>query len=99
MSKKSEIKKNIRFYKKEMEKWELRIFISLILIFLGITIFYFIHLKANNWNIKNLQINTLKLPELGILTPFIFCLNFSARQFNYYKKQLDLYKLKKVESE
>ena len=99
MSKKSEIKKNIRFYKKEMEKWELRIFISLILIFLGITVFCFLYLKANNWNITSLQINTLELPKLGILTPFIFCLSFSARQFNYYKKQLDLYKLKKVESE
>ena len=35
MAKKSEIKKYIKFYKKEMEKWEFRILISLILIFFG----------------------------------------------------------------
>lgn len=99
MSNKSEIKKNIRFYKKEMEKWELRILISLILIFSGIALFCLLYLKANDWNITRLQMNMLELPKLSILTPFIFCLSFSSRQFNYYKKQLDLYKLKKVESE
>jgi uncharacterized membrane protein len=95
MAKKSEIKKNIKFYKKELEKWELRILISLVLIFLGITVFY---LSANNWDITNIKFGTLELPKLSLLTPFIFCLGFSARQFNYYKKQLDLYKIKYTES-
>jgi len=98
MAKKSEIKKNIKFYKKEMEKWELRIFISLILIFLGITIVYLLYLKAYNWDITNTRIGTLEFPKLSLLTPFLFCLGFSTRQFNYYKKQLDLYKLKYTES-
>ncbi|MGY0393548.1 hypothetical protein ACW5R3_13450 [Bizionia sp. KMM 8389] len=94
MAKKSEIKKNIKFYKKELEKWELRILISLVLIFLGITVFY---LRASNWDITNIDLGTLELPKLGLLTPLVFCLCFSARQFNYYKKQLDLYKLKYTE--
>ncbi|MFL1013688.1 hypothetical protein [Flavisericum labens] len=98
MAKKSEIKKNIKFYKKELEKWELRILISLVLIFLGITVFYLFYLRANNWDITNIDFGTLELPKLSLLTPLVFCLGFSARQFNYYKKQLDLYKLKYTES-
>ena len=98
MSKKSEIKKGVKFYKKEMEKWESRILISLILIFLGIAVFWIIYLKANNWNIIELKINLLELPKLSILAPLFFWLSFSSRQFNYYKKQLDLYKLKNLES-
>jgi hypothetical protein len=98
MAKKSEIKKNIKFYKKELEKWELRILISLVLIFLGITVFYLFYLRANNWNIKNIDFGTLELPKLNLLSPLVFCLGFSARQFNYYKKQLDLYKLIYTES-
>lgn len=98
MAKKSEIKKNIKFYKKEMKKWELRTLISIILIFLGIAIFYFLYLKAHNWDITNIEISTLEFPKLSLITPFLFCLGFSARQFNYYKKQLDLYKLKYTES-
>ena len=85
-------------YKKEMEKWESRILISLILIFLGIAVFWIIYLKANNWNIIELKINLLELPKLSILAPLFFWLSFSSRQFNYYKKQLDLYKLKNLES-
>jgi|TARA_B110000967_G_C18656223_1_gene445886 hypothetical protein len=95
MAKKSEIKKNIKFYKKELEKWELRILISLVLIFLGITVFYLFYLRASNWDITNVDFATLELPKLSLL---VFCLGFSARQFNYYKKQLDLYKLKYTES-
>ncbi len=98
MAKKREIKKNIKFYKKEMEKWEFRILISLVLIFLGITVFYLFYLKAYDWNITNIEFGALEIPKLSLLTPFIFCLGFSARQFNYYKKQLDLYKLKSTES-
>ncbi len=98
MAKKSEIKKNIKFYKKEMEKWEFRILISLILIFLGIIVFYLFYLKVNNWDFTNIEFGTLEFPKLSLLTPFLFCLGFSARQFNYYKKQLDLYKLKYTES-
>ncbi|MFT6870362.1 MAG: hypothetical protein ACJAXF_001856 [Polaribacter sp.] len=98
MAKKSEIKKNIKFYKKEMKKWEFRILISLILFFLGITVFYLFYLKANNWDFTNIGFVTLDFPKLSLLTPFIFCLGFSARQFNYYKKQLDSYKLKYTES-
>ena len=98
MAKKSKIKKNIKFYKKEMEKWELRILISLVLIFIGITIFYIFYLKAYDWNIANIDFGDLELPKLSLLTPFIFFLVFSTRQFNYYKKQLDLYKLKSTES-
>ena len=97
MAKKSKIKKNIKFYKKEMKKWELRILISLIIIFSGITIIYLFYLKAYNWNITNIEFGTFEFPKLSLLTPFIFCLVFSARQFNYYKKQLDLYKLKYTE--
>lgn len=98
MAKKSEIKKNIKFYKKEMEKWEFRILISLIFIFLGIIVFYLFYLKVNNWDFTNIEFGTLEFPKLSLLTPFLFCLGFSARQFNYYKKQLDLYKLKCTES-
>ncbi|WP_111710319.1 hypothetical protein [Lutibacter citreus] len=97
MAKKKEIKKNIKFYKKEIEKWELRILVSLILIFLGIIIVYLFYLKAYNWNITNIEFGTLEFPKLSLLTPFIFYLAFSARQFNYYKKQLDLYRLKYTE--
>ena len=87
MAKKSEIKKNIKFYKKEMKKWELRILISLVLILVGITVFYLFYLKAYDWNIANIEFGALEFPKLSLLTPFIFCLGFSARQFNYYKKQ------------
>jgi hypothetical protein len=97
MAKKSKIKKNIKFYKKEMKKWELRILISLIIIVLGITIVYLFYLKEYNWNITNIEFGTFEFPKLSLLTPFIFCLVFSAKQFNYYKKQLDLYKLKHTE--
>ncbi|GAA0717812.1 hypothetical protein GCM10009430_15180 [Aquimarina litoralis] len=97
MSKKNEIKKNIKFYKKEMKKWEFRILISLILIFLGISIFYFLYLKAYNWDIKNIEFVTLEYSKLSLLTPFLFGLGFSAKQFNYYKRQLDMYKLKYTE--
>jgi uncharacterized membrane protein len=95
MAKENEIKKNIKFYKKELEKWELRILISLVLIFLGIIVFY---LEANNWDFTNIKFGTLEFPKLSPLTPFLFYLGFSAKQFNYYKKQLDLYKLKYTES-
>ena len=98
MAKKSEIKKNIKFYKKEMKKWEFRILISLILILLGIIVFYLFYLKVNNWDFTNIEFGTLEFPKLSLLTPFLFCLGFSARQFNYYKKKLDLYKLKYTES-
>ena len=98
MAKKSEIKKNIKFYKKEMEKWELRILISLILVFVGISVFYLFYMKAYNWELTNMEVGTLAFPKLSLLTPFFFYLGFSARQFNYYKKQLALYKLKYTES-
>lgn len=94
MTKKSKIKKSINFYKKEMKKWEFRIIISLIIIVLEISIVYFLYLKSNNWDISNTNINLYTFSKFSILSPFIFCLSFSARQFNYYKKQMDLYKLK-----
>ena len=98
MAKKREIKKNIKFYKKKMEKWEFRILMSLVLIFIGISVFYCFYLKASNWDITSVEFKTLEFPKLSLLTPFIFTLSFSVRQFNYYKKQLDLYKLKYTES-
>jgi len=97
MTKKATIKKNIKFYKKELEKWELRILRSLVLIFIGITVFYLFYLRANSWDITNIDFGTLEFPKLSLLTPFVFCLGFSVKQFNYYKKQLDLYKLKYTE--
>lgn len=98
MARKSKIKKNINFYNSEMKKWEVRILISLILIILGISIVYFLYLKAYNWDITNTNISIYEYSKFSILSPFIFCLGFSARQFNYYKKQMDLYKLKDIDS-
>jgi hypothetical protein len=98
MAKRREIKKNIKFYKKEMEKWELIILISLVLIFAGIIVFYYFYLKAYNWDITNIEFGTLEFARISLLAPFIFSLRFSVKQFNYYKKQLDLYKLKYTES-
>lgn len=94
MARKSKIKKNIKFYKKKMRKWELRISFSLILIILGVSFFYYLYLEACNWNITNMKINLYEYSKLSILSPFFFCLRFSVSQFNYYKKQMDLYKLK-----
>ncbi|SDF27674.1 hypothetical protein SAMN05421636_1471 [Pricia antarctica] len=99
MAKKSEIRKNTKFYKQEMRKWELRILILLILIIIGIGCFYLLHLKANNWIFSNLPLNTYDFSKLTFLSPFVFYLTFSVKQFNHYKKQLDLYKLKATDFE
>lgn len=99
MAKKSEISTNTKFYKKEMRKWESRILISLTLIIIGIVCFYLLHLRANNWEFSNLLFNTYDFSKFGFLSPFVFYLTFSVRQFNHYKKQLDLYKLKATDFE
>lgn len=99
MAKKNEIRKNMKFYKNEMRKWELRIFISLILIIIGILCFYLLHLKINNWEFSNISIKTYDFSKFSILSPFAFYLTFSVRQFNHYKRQLDIYKLKATDFE
>lgn len=99
MAKKNEISKNTKFYKREMRKWESRILISLILIIIGIVCFYLLHLKINNWEFSNLSIKTYDFSKFSFLSPFVFYLTFSVRQFNHYKKQLDIYKLKATDFE
>ncbi|UPS91855.1 hypothetical protein [Bizionia sp. M204] len=99
MAKKNEISKNTKFYKKEMMKWESRIHISLILIIIGIVCFYLFHLKIDNWEFSKLSIRTYDFSKFSFLSPFIFYLTFSVRQFNHYKKQLDIYKLKATDFE
>ncbi len=99
MAKKNEISKNTKFYKKEMRKWESRILISLILIIIGIICFYLLHLKINNWEFSNLSLKIYDFSKFSFLSPFVFYLTFSVRQFNHYKKQLDLYKLKATDFE
>lgn len=99
MAKKNEISKNTKFYKKEMRKWESRILISLILIIIGIVCFYLLHLRINNWEFSNLSLKTYDFSKFSFLSPFVFYLTFSVRQFNHYKKQLDLYKLKATDFE
>lgn len=94
MANKIEIKKNIKFYKREMKKWELRITLSLIPIFLFTSIIFLLYLKAYDWDITNIHISLFEFPKLSIVTPLLFYLSLSVSQFNYYKKQLDLYKLK-----
>lgn len=99
MAKNKEINKNTKFYKKEMRKWESRISISLTLIMIGIMSFLFIFFKMNNWEFSNITLETYDLFKFSFLSPFVFYLTFSVRQFNHYKKQLDLYKLKATDFE
>ena len=99
MAKKKEINKNTKFYKNEMRKWESRISISLILIMIGIISFLLIFLKMNNWEYSIISLEAYDLFKFSFLSPFIFYLTFSVRQFNHYKKQLDLYKLKATDFE
>jgi len=99
MAKKNEITKNTKFYKKKMRKWESRILISLIIIIIGIVCFYLLHLSINNWEFSNLSLNAYDFSKFSFLSPFVFYLTFSVRQFNHYKKQLDLYKLKATDFE
>lgn len=99
MAKNKEINKNTKFYKKEMRKWESRISISLTLIMIGIMSFLFIFLKMNDWEFSNITLETYDLFKFSFLSPFVFYLTFSVRQFNHYKKQLDLYKLKATDFE
>ncbi|MFT5146637.1 hypothetical protein [uncultured Algibacter sp.] len=99
MAKNKEINKNTKFYKKEMRKWESRISISLTLIMIGIMSFLFIFLKMNDWEFSNITLEAYDLFKFSFLSPFVFYLTFSVRQFNHYKKQLDLYKLKATDFE
>jgi hypothetical protein len=99
MAKNKEINKNTKFYKKEMRKWESRISISLALIMIGIMSFLFIFLKMNDWEFSNITLEIYDLFKFSFLSPFVFYLTFSVRQFNHYKKQLDLYKLKATDFE
>ena len=99
MAKNKEINKNTKFYKKEMRKWESRISISLALIMIGIMSFLFIFLKMNDWEFSNITLEVYDLFKFSFLSPFVFYLTFSVRQFNHYKKQLDLYKLKATDFE
>lgn len=99
MAKNKEIIKNTKFYKKEMRKWESRISISLILIMIGIISFLLIYLIINNWQFSNISLKTYDFYKFSLLSPFFFYLTFSVRQFNHYKKQLDLYKLKATDFE
>lgn len=99
MAKTKEINKNTKFYKKEMRKWESRISISLTLIVIGIMSFFFIFLKMNDWEFSNITLEAYDLFKFSFLSPFVFYLTFSVRQFNHYKKQLDLYKLKATDFE
>lgn len=99
MAKNKEINKNTKFYKKEVRKWESRISISLALIMIGIMSFLFIFLKMNDWEFSNITLEIYDLFKFSFLSPFVFYLTFSVRQFNHYKKQLDLYKLKATDFE
>jgi hypothetical protein len=97
MAKNSEIQKNIKFYLKEMAKWEFRLIVSLTLIFSLTLIVYLIYLYSNNWDVIGANFEVLSVPNLCISTP-VFYLMFSVKQFNYYKKKVDFYKYKNCQS-
>jgi hypothetical protein len=55
---------------------------------IGIMSFLFIFLKMNDWEFSNITLEAYDLFKFSFLSPFVFYLTFSVRQFNHYKKQL-----------
>ncbi len=81
-----------------MHKWELRVNASLIIIVSLITCTVLYYLKLSDWDITNIKSDDIEFLKFSIFMPVFYYLTLSTKQFNYYKKQLDFYKLKYTES-
>tara|TARA_R100000306_G_scaffold23041_1_gene26392 strand:- start:3619 stop:3957 length:339 start_codon:yes stop_codon:yes gene_type:complete len=92
-----EIKKNVKFYENDMRKWEIRIFITSILLFLGLIGITLFHFSLIGWEINISNFTLFDYLKYTILMPIVFYLNFSVVQFNSFKKEMNLHKLKLIE--
>ena len=94
MANKNEIKKNIRFYRKEKEKWEFRITICVLLLFIGGLVLLVLSIEFDNQNISLVPMDIRDYFRFILLSPILIYLKFSFSQHNSSREQLNLYKLK-----
>lgn len=94
MASKNEIKKNIRFYRKEKEKWEIRITICVLLLFFGGLVLQVLNIAFDNQNTSLMPIDLQAYSKFIILSPILIYLSFSFAQHKSSREQLKLYKLK-----
>lgn len=94
MADKNEIKKNIRFYRKEKEKWEFRITICILLLFIGGLVLLVLGMGFDNQNNSVVPMDIQGYFRFIILSPILIYLRFSFSQHKSSREQLNLYKLK-----
>ena len=91
-----EISKNIRFYYKEMQKWERRIFKTILLFFISIISITIVGLYLNDWSLE-LVTNDLKdTYKYFLVSPILIYLKFSITQYSSFKKEMNIYRSESV---
>ncbi|MFT5890022.1 MAG: hypothetical protein ACI9Y7_000110 [Dokdonia sp.] len=87
-----EISKNIKFYYKEMQKWEKRVIQTSIILFFSITIITIIGLFLNDWSLELVSDQLQDTYKYFLVSPIAIYLRFSIIQYSSFKKQMNTYR-------
>lgn len=91
MGSKNDIKNKEELFKKESFKWEKRVLLSSILIFIIIIALFILQLGQSNWEIGQLDLNLSFYLRSLITSPIIFYLFFSVKQYDKNRKLYNEY--------
>lgn len=92
-----EIKNFIIFYKREMKKWEDRIFLTSLILLLGIVGITILKFWILDFQTSTTDFHLIDYLQYTLLSPILFYLNFSRIQYSSFKKQMNEHQSKLIE--
>ena len=91
MGLKSDIKKKEEYYKREIQKWEVRILISVFVLLLFMIALFILQLELCQWKLELINFQLGFYLRFLLTSPIIFYLLFSTKQYGKNRKIFNQY--------